>query len=162
MKRDTEAAFNWIINILEYHKIKYKVCGGLAARVYGANRELADIDIEVANVDIAKIVSDVRPFIIFGPDHYKDENWDLELMTLKYKGQEIDIAETEARIFNKATKEWQICSSNPESVEIKEVFGRYVPIESKESLIDYKSKLGREVDLEDIRQLQNIFPELIS
>ncbi len=77
-------------------------------------------------------------------------------MTLKYENQEIDIAGTEAKIFNHETKQWELCSGNLKSIEMKEVFGKKVPIESKESLIAYKTKLAREVDLEDIKQLQGV------
>jgi hypothetical protein len=151
--KNTKAAFNWIVNIIERHGVMYKISGGFAARIYGANRELADIDIEVANINIIKIAEDTKPYIIFGPKRYKDKNWDLELMTLKFEGQEIDIAGTEAKIFNNNTKEWESYSGNLQSIEIMEVFGKKVPIESKKSLIAYKSKLAREVDLEDIKQL---------
>jgi hypothetical protein len=154
--KNTETAFNWIIDILERHGITYKISGGFAARVYGVNRELADIDIEVADADILKIVDDVRPYIIFGPARYKDDNWNLELMTLKYEDQEIDVAGTGAKIFNHKTKQWEPCSGNLESIEMKEVFGRKVPIELLNSLIAYKTKLAREVDLEDVRQLRKL------
>lgn len=154
--KNTEAAFNWIIDILERHRITYKISGGFAARVHGVNRELADIDIEVADADISKIVNDVKLYIVYGPTRYHDDNWDLELITLKYEGQEIDIAGAEAKIFNHETKQWEPRSGNFESVEVKEVFGRKVPIESRDSLMDYKTKLAREVDLEDVKQLSSL------
>lgn len=154
--RNTEAAFHWITNILERHKISYKISGGFAARVYGVIRELADIDIEVKDADIRRIVEEVQPYIIFGPGRYTDENWNLELMTLKYEGQEIDIAGVEAKIFNHKTKQWEPCSGSLQSVEMREVFGKEVPIESRSSLIAYKTKLGRDVDVEDVKQLSSL------
>lgn len=151
--KNTEAAFHWILDILERHSITYKISGGFAARVYGVNRELVDIDIEVEDADILKIVDDVKTYVVFGPTRYKDDIWDLELMTLIYEGQEIDIAGTDAKIFNHETKQWECCSGNLKSIEMREVFGRKVPIESRDSLMAYKTKLAREVDLEDVRQL---------
>ena len=44
--RDTKKAFLWIIGILERNTIVYKISGGFVARIYGVNRQLADIDIE--------------------------------------------------------------------------------------------------------------------
>lgn len=151
--KNTEKAFHWIIDILEKNEIQYKISGGFAARVHGVERELADIDIEILDNDIDKITEEVASYIQFGPGRYKDNDWDLELMTLSYEGQEIDIAGTGAKIFNKQTHVWEKISSNLDSIETKEVFGRVVPIESRASLILYKGKIGREVDLEDIRQL---------
>jgi hypothetical protein len=151
--KNTETAFHWIINILERREISYKISGGFAARVYGVNRELADIDIAVDDLNMLQIVDEVKPYIIFGPDQYIDTNWNLKLMTLQYEGQEIDVAGTQAKIFNHETKQWESCPGNLRSIELKEVFGRKVPIESKESLIAYKTKLAREVDREDVKQL---------
>lgn len=156
MAKNTEAAFNWIIDILERNEVSYKISGGLAARAYGANRELADIDIDIAKGGLPKIVDDVSPYSVFGPAQYKDDNWDLELMTLKYEGQEIDIAEPGAKIFNHETNEWELLPFDLECIEMKEVFGRRVPVQPKDSLIAYKAKLAREVDLEDVRQLENL------
>lgn len=154
--KNTKKAFLWIINILEQKEIIYKISGGLSARLYGVNRDLADIDIEIADQDILSIVEDVKPYIIFGPARYKDLNWDLELMTLLYEGQEIDIAGINSKIFNQNTGKWEKCPSNIHDVTIIEIYGKKVPVEPIKSLIAYKSKLAREVDLEDIKQLQEI------
>ena len=154
--RDTEKAFHWIINILKKHGIEYKISGGFAALAYGVDRELADIDIEMADTDILKVAEDAKSYIIFGPARYKDEKWDLQLMTLNYEGQEIDIASTNAKIFNQATRQWEEIPSDLKNYELKEAFGMNVPVETLDSLITYKLKLAREVDVEDVRQLQKI------
>lgn len=151
--KNTEKAFIWITDILEKKGIEYKISGGFAARIYGSNRELADIDIEVADNDILLIKKEVEEYIIYGPKRYLDEDWDLNLMTLNYEGQEIDIAGINAKIFNKEIKQWEDLSSSLDTVEIKEVFGKMIPVESLESLINYKTRLGREVDIEDVKQL---------
>lgn len=154
--RDTQKAFLWIIDILEKNKITYKISGGFVARIYGVNRELADIDIEVSEKDIPTIAREAKPYIKFGPERYKDENWDLELLTLEYEGQEIDIACAEANIFNQENKEWEKTISNLRDASMTEVYGKVVPIEKMDALINYKIKLGREVDIEDVKQLSEI------
>ena len=154
--KNTEKAFHRIIGLLEQRGIAYKISGGLAARLHGARRELADIDIEVSDADVGKIAEDVKPFIIFGPARYVDESWDLWLMTLEYEGQEIDIAGTDAKIFNQKAQCWENCPGDLQTIEIKEAFGRKVPVESLKSLIAYKAILSRDVDLDDIQQLKEI------
>jgi hypothetical protein len=154
--RDTEKAFNWIINIIEQKGISYRISGGFAARIHGVNRELADIDIEVDDKNISLIAKDVAPYIVFGPAKYRDENWDLNLMTLQYLGQEIDIASTNAKIFNQKTKLWEKWVTKLGDVEIKEIFNKKVPVEPISSLIYYKTNLARDVDLEDVKQLKII------
>jgi len=154
--KDPEKTFHWIIEILEKLNITYKISGGLAARAHGVNRELADIDIEVADKDIELIQEMVKPYIIFGPERYTDKDWDLNLMTINHEGQEIDIAGTDAKISNKETLAWEDCPGDLETIEMKEIFGKVVPTESRDSLIAYKRKLGRPVDIEDIRQLMHL------
>jgi hypothetical protein len=151
--KDTEQAFMWITDILERNKISFQILGGFAARIYGVKRDLADIDIEVADSDIKKILDEVKEFIIFGPARYTDENWNLNLLTLNYMGQEIDICSNEATIFNKNSKQWESLSLNLSEAKLKRVFGKVVPIVPLDKLIEYKSKLLRDVDVEDVRQL---------
>ncbi len=154
--RNTEKAFLWITDILERHNIPYKISGGFAGRVYGVNRELADIDIEISEKDISTILTDVKDYVVYGPERYKDENWDLELMTLRYEGQDIDISGVEAKIFNQTSGQWERCNNNLTKPNILEVYGKTVPIENIDALIAYKTKLGRDVDIEDVRQLSKI------
>lgn len=160
--KNTEAAFYWITEILENNKIPYKISGGMAAKIYGVTRELADIDIEIENKDLNIVSELVKPYLIFGPTNYKDEYWDLTLMTLTYLGQDIDISGSPANLYNKNTKQWEQCSPVLENVEVKEVYGKKVPVESLESLIAYKTILGREVDQEDVRQLLAIKKKIIT
>lgn len=156
--KDTEAALKWIVDILHAHKVPFQIVGGFAARLYGSDRELADIDIDIPEYGFDTILSDVRTHIISGPEHYKDEHWDLNLMTLSYKGQVIDIS-GEARIFDITTKEWirdEIDFSTP---QLMPVYGIMVPVIPKERLIAYKQKLQRDVDKADIAMLMDIQAE---
>jgi hypothetical protein len=74
-------------------------------------------------------------------------------LTLNYMGQEIDICSNEATIFNKNSKQWESLSLNLSEAKLKRVFGKVVPIVPLDKLIEYKSKLLRDVDVEDVRQL---------
>lgn len=154
--KNTKNTLNWIIDILEQKNIDYRISGGLAARAHGAHRELADIDIEINNEDIQKIMPDVSSYVIYGPSRFLDENWDLNLLTLKHNDQIIDIASTEQKIFNKIKKTWEPNFINLQNFEIINIFDRDVRVEPKESLIAYKTKIGREVDLIDIHQINRL------
>lgn len=92
--------------------------------------------------------------MIYGPQEYKDGHWQLYLATLRYRGQEIDICSTSAKLYNHETLQWQDYQSHLEEYDEKELFGRIARVETIENLITYKSILAREVDLEDIRQLR--------
>ncbi len=151
--RNTKQALLWIIDILKENHISYRISGGFAARLYGSKRKLADIDIEVHQEDINKIYKNTKEFVIYGPKRYKDENWDLKLMTLKYKNQEIDIASFEAKIFNQKTQKWIKRPGVFSDYVVKKVFGIEIFVENINALIAYKKILGRAVDRQDVKNL---------
>lgn len=154
-EKNTEEAFKWIVGLLHKHSIPFQIAGGFAARLYGSERELADIDIRISDNRFDELYSDVKEYIVFGPAQYLDDEWDLKLMTLKFKGQEIDIAgEDNIKIFDKASKNWISFSRDLSISENKEVYGLTVAVIPKEALIAYKKKLTREVDLADLKALE--------
>lgn len=152
--RDTEDAFKWIINILQKHKIPFQIKGGFAARLYGVKRELADIDISIPENRFDELIPDIKEFIIYGPEQYLDEEWDIKLITLKYKGQEIDIAGAfEKKNFDKANKKWIATPCNFSNSVFMDVYGVKVPVMAKEDLVAYKKLIQREVDIIDVEAL---------
>jgi len=154
-EKNTEEAFTWIIGLLHKHSIPFQIAGGFAARLYGSERELADIDIGIPDNRFDELYPDVKEYSTFGPAQYVDDEWDLKLMTLNYKGQEIDIAgEDNIKILDKETKKWISASGDLSISEHKEVYGLTVPVIPKEALIAYKKKLMREVDIADLKVLE--------
>ena len=154
--RNTQKAFIWIIKILQENNIRYRISGGLAARIYGCKRRLADIDIEVLEKDIDKVYQHTEKFAVYGPKKYVDDNWKLRLLTLKYKNQEIDIAAFESKIFNHETKKWIERPGVFTDVNIENIFGMSVTVEKIGSLINYKKILAREVDIKDVKNLMRL------
>lgn len=105
--KNPQAALLWITQLLTQLEIPYQIAGGLAARAYGATRELVDIDIP--QVGFNKICDSVKEYIIHGPSQYQDDQWDLHVMNLLYHGQEIDLASTDnLKIFNALTSKWEL------------------------------------------------------
>jgi len=153
-EKNTKEAFLWIIGLLQKHKIPFQISGGFAVRLYGSNRELNDIDIGVPDDAIDILYPDVKVYITYGPDRYVDEEWDLKLMSLKYKGQSIDIAGRDSiKLFDKESGVWIAGHRDFITSELKDVYGLVVPVIPKESLIAYKRKIIREVDIADIEFL---------
>ena len=95
LEEKTKKALSWIIEILNRHKIDYQIAGGFAAKVYGSTRILNDIDIDISEKYFPVILTEINPYIIYGPSRFIDGKWDLELVTLNYNGQEIDISGAE-------------------------------------------------------------------
>jgi hypothetical protein len=152
--KNSETAFLWVVDILRKHDIPFQIGGGFAARLYGATRELADIDIDIPEDRFAEVISDVRDYIKFGPTQYKDEHWDLFLLTLSYEGQDIDLAGAyECKIFDEDKKEWVTISDDFTTARMMEAYGIRVPVMNREALIAYKKMLGRDVDKIDVEQI---------
>lgn len=154
MSPHPSAALVWILDVLAQHDVAYKITGGLAARLHGVDRSLADIDIDIARNDFESIRADIVPYLIFGPAEFQDEHWRLYLATLSYGGQEIDICSAVAELRISGTTEWTEYVSRLDDYDTKECNGRIVRVETIPNLIRYKSILQREVDIEDIRQLK--------
>jgi len=152
--KNARLALKWLAEIFAKKQISWQVTGGLAAKIYGAKRPLADIDIEIHKKDFKKILHTVKKFIVFGPKKYKDDNWDIFLMTLKYKGQLFDISACDdASIFNHKLQKWSLEKSTLTKKRLK-FWGLTLPVVSKKKLSIYKSKLGRPVDLIDLEQMK--------
>jgi predicted nucleotidyltransferase len=152
--KQTEAAFHWVVDTLESLHIPFQVTGGLAARVYGSDRELADIDIDIPEECILTITEYAKPWVVYGPERYVNDTFDMVVMTIEKDGQEIDIAGFgSGKIFQKSTGMWIPDKVHLIHAERMIVFGREVPVIAKHDLIAYKQSIAREVDIEDIRQI---------
>ncbi len=151
MDKNPEKTFHWIVGILNMRKIQFQVDGGLAARAYGADRELVDIDLVIHEGDFDKIIDDVKEFIKYGPEHYMDEKWDLKLMTLFHENQTIDIpGARNTKYFDGKNNIWVQSENTLEKSTIKNLLGLNVPVIPLDHLIKEKQILDREVDRIDL------------
>ena len=106
MMESAKEAFAWIINVLKKHDIKFQISGGLAAKAYGCSRPLHDIDIEMPDESFNVIIDDVKEFIVFGPKRNITNSFDVQMLRLNYKGQQIDLTGTDEKMFDKDEGEW--------------------------------------------------------
>ena len=154
MVKKTREAFTWIIKILRKSKIPYWITGGFAARIYGSKRPLADIDIEVHDKDIDRITPLVKKYILRGPLNYKDSQYDIYALFIEYHGQKIDVCGTDSqRLFNKKIKKWEKENRNLRKAIKKKIYGLLVSVVPLKDLINYKKRMSRRVDIEDVKQL---------
>ena len=150
----TQNALFWITNILNKKNIPFQISGGFAAKIYGSPRPLNDIDVDIPDVNFPDIYNDIKPYLIYGPDHYLDEKWDAQLATLNYEGQEIDITgATNCKISNKKKDAWLPYPCDFNKVSYMEIFGIKVPVISKDALVAYKKELDGEQQIIDIEAI---------
>ncbi len=156
--RCTKSAFLWVVNILVEKMIPFQIEGGFASRLYGSTRELSDIDISIPENRFDELMPYLKDYIIYGPSQYIDNEWNLKLMTLTYKGQDIDIAGAyENKKYDKHNKKWVNIPSDFSKSVYMDVYGLKVPIISKEELIAYKKIIARDVDVIDVEFLSKLY-----
>ncbi len=156
MEKKLLDTLKWITNILKKHDIQYQISGGLAAHVYGAQRPINDIDIDMPEDAFDIIYDEIKEFIIFGPAHYKDDRWDLELVTLNYHGQEIDIGgASTTRIYDDIAQKWIQVPVDLSKTRIFDVHGIKIPIHDPYDLIEYKKLLQGNHQKSDIEAIAN-------
>ena len=152
--KNTEAAFLWIVGILQGHKIPFLITGGFAARLYGATRELADIDLEIPEDRFSELLPELKDYSKFGLNQYRDEEFDVLLLSLLYEGQDIDISGAyKTKIFDRDKKEWISTKSDFSKANPMIVYGIEVLVIEKNELIEYKKILARDVDKIDVEQM---------
>lgn len=155
INNEAKNAFHWIVTILKELNIPFQIAGGLAANIYGSRRLLEDIDIDIPEDCFSIIKAEVKDFIVYEPTQFKDETWDLMLMTLNYKGQLIDLSGAyHTKICNKLTKEWQNFPADFSKSEIKKCFDIDVSVIPRDELLFYKKIIARPVDLIDVEQIE--------
>lgn len=155
--KNPKKALIWITDILKKHKIPFQITGGLAAIAYGATRPLEDIDIDIPDDSFHLIREEVKPYIIYGPEIFKSDQWNILLMTLNYEGQEIDLSGVDyTYVLNYATKSWEKLIEDLSNAPFKKVLGIELPVIPYDKLCHYKKMLSRNVDLLDIQEIEKI------
>lgn len=154
MNKTQKSALIWITTLLKKYQIPFQLTGGFAARVYGASRPLADIDIDIPNDKFEIIKKDVSEFVTYGPEHFKSDKWDLLLMTLNYQGQEIDLSGIDhTKIFDDKRGLWVELSGNLSQATICNIDELILPVIPKSNLIAYKKILARPEDIVDVNEM---------
>jgi len=155
MESKVEQALRFIVDQLNVATVPYQLTGGLAARLYGAQREVNDIDFDIDEDDFDKILPLVRDFVVFGPADYEDNRWKIKRMTLDYHGQKIDFSGARhQQIFDDKTQAWIDSPADFSRSVAMRAADRDVTVICPEDLIDYKQYLSGEHQKEDIADIK--------
>lgn len=155
MEDKLEAALKWIVGLLNRHNMPYQIAGGFAAYLYGATRPVNDLDVDIPNEKFVEILSEIKDYITFGPARYKDEKWDLDLITLDYYGQIIDVSGAfGAKIYDEQNKVWQAYPCSFSTAQVRNIFGMDVRVMDPKDLAGYKKLLNGEHQKIDISVIE--------
>ena len=91
---------------------------------------------------------------IWGPEHFKDEKWDLTFAKLERYGVQIELAEAEgAQYYSSGDCKWLDQNVAFHASERCVVLGVEIAVMSKEQLVAYKRALDRPVDRLDLHEI---------
>lgn len=139
----TLEALRWMTSLLEAHQIRYQLSGGFAGKLYGSPRPLNDIDFDVPDDAFPILEPHFRPYLLYGPDRFRDEKWDILLMTLNYRGQEIDVSGgTTARMTAQGDAPWLESPSDFSSSMVMPLEDMILHVIPPRDLAAYKSHLN--------------------
>jgi hypothetical protein len=150
-----------VVALLTRYRVPYQICGGLAAKAYGATRPLVDIDIYASlegSPSFHPFMEEVRPYLIREWAPYRSAAWDLRFLALSYQGMQIELAESGAkpRFYNQREHRWedQVIAFAASAHML--LYGVEVAIMPKDELVAYKSLLDRAVDHLDIKHMTTV------
>ncbi|MCC5860076.1 MAG: hypothetical protein JJT90_18130 [Ectothiorhodospiraceae bacterium] len=149
-----QVAAQWIVGILRDRNIPFLICGGLAAKGYGSERDLNDIDLFVPGEHFSSVVQAGQEYISKAARHYCEEGWDLTYVQFKYKGVKVEVGNADGpRILDAENQTWVPFVIDFSRYKTVRLLGLDLPLMLADDLVWYKSVLSRPVDIEDIRAI---------
>jgi len=151
-------ALRWIVSLLHRYAIAYQICGGTAAKAYGAMRPLVDIDMYASLQEspyFQVFLDEIQPYLMRAWTPYLSASWDMLYLALNYRGMQIEIAEstTNPRFYNHRDGRWEDQPIDFAASTRTYLYGVEVAIMPKDELLAYKAVLDREVDHLDSEQM---------
>lgn len=150
-------ALAWIVGVLERHGVPYQVVGGLAARAHGAERPIVDVDLYVPFDQAEGALEEIRPQVVWGPEHHAGDEWHLTFLKADFGGQRVELGDSSSRpsFFDRHRGCWVRQRVDYNAGVRTELLGVSAWVMPEEELVRYKRVLGRQVDLDDIAQIAN-------
>lgn len=157
-------ALQKVIPLLEAHNFRWVITGGFACYVYGVDREITDIDIDIDtskdNADFQSFMKELEPYITQPLMNYIDQNYNNYNFEATLDNVVVDICPmSQLKVFNKEINAYELCYKNGfPPYELTPFCGISLPLLSKTEIIKDKEKLvwQRESDLRDIEGLKEL------
>ena len=144
-------AAKWIAGLLRDRNIPFLICGGLAAKGYGSERDLNDIDLFVPGECFWSVVEAGQEYVSKAAAHRREEGWDLTYVQFKYEGVKVEVGSSDGpRIFDANRQTWVPLSIDFSRYATVSLLGLELPLMLKDDLVQYKTALSRPVDIEDV------------
>jgi hypothetical protein len=150
--------------LLEKYNFKWVITGGFACYVYGVDRLLTDIDIDIKaskdSTEFESFYDELKEYITQPLENFIDENYNNFNFEITYQNQVIDICPMdELLIFNKETGRYdKFYKDGFPDVELTDFEGFTLPLLSKRAVIKNKEMLTKkdrwqQRDIDELRKL---------
>ena len=97
----------------------------------------------------------MKEYITFGPGQLKDERWDMKIIAINYKGQEIEIGGVnETKVCDINTGKWTPCYTNLSNARSFKINGLEIKICDPYELAEYKKMLLGDHQKRDIQAIK--------
>jgi hypothetical protein len=119
---------------------------------------LIDIDFSMSYKDMKKLAKLTKNHVVEKPwkGISSSKLWRGGYMELNYRGIAIEIGETKkTKFIDTKSNKWETFPDGLNESVNKKVFGLIIPVMPKNNLINYKRKLGRKIDIKDIKEMTN-------
>lgn len=133
--------------------IAYVATGGLAGNLHGSRWPLHDLDFDVPQGALAPLAARVAARVVRGPAPYRDDEFDLHLLTLAFPGVTADLAAAETIRLRQADGTFVPMPTDLATGVDVAFEGRMVRVLPLDRLIAYKRIIGRRADLVDLEAL---------
>lgn len=141
-----------LVTTFEQHSIEYQFTGGLAGNVYGSAWPLQDIDIDIAQKDIHRVLHIFKDYVIRPFSKFVDEEFELMLLTLRINDVDVEINQAEESfIFINGIRQKNDIDLSQREKKVFLGLGMYV--QPLRDLIQYKQLLNRQADISDLIDL---------
>jgi len=128
--------------------------GGLAARAFGATRDLVDLDFYVPEAALPDLARVLAPRDRVVPTRVQSAHWDVTVLVLEIMGCRVELGAAEDAKWREArTGRWCPAGIDFTRAEIHTVLSVPTPTMPRDDLIAYKTALARDVDLLDLHDL---------
>ena len=162
--QQAKAALSFIVPILEKYKFRWVITGGFACYVYGVDRMLTDIDIDIDtskdSANFRVFLEEVQPHISQPLVNFVDSNYNNFNFELTIENQIIDICPmNELLIFNKNEGAYVNFYHHAfPTIDMVRFEGFELPLLTKQAIIDNKEMLAtkdewQQRDIDSLRKL---------
>jgi hypothetical protein len=161
--RIAKEVVEYVSRFLKKHGLSWLISGGFACYVYGVDRPITDIDIDIlAGKDDKKFkafLNDLKDDISSQLQHFRNEHYDNYCFEITYKGQVVDFCTSkDLKVFDPKIGRFELFYENSfPKPEVHLFEGLKIPLLPKALIIQNKEMILRdEFDKRDIDGLKKL------